>query len=241
MSQDPWQNPNDQHQGGPPPAAYPGYPAYPPYPGGAYGYAMPAPVKPPMPNSVRIAVNLMFTGLGIGLVNMVIGITQVGTINDHLKSLGYSDTIINSDKGFFIAGAVAGGLIGAGLWLWMALATRAGHDYARTVSSVFFGIGVLSSLSSLINSWVPVISKISSVVTLVVGLLAIIFVWRSESGPYFRRAPGPQYGYGVLYPPPPYGQYPPQGQPPYGQYPPQGPPPYGQYPPPQGQPPYGQG
>ena len=217
MSQDPWQNPNAPQQGG---SATPP-PSYPAYPGGAYGYAAPAPVKPPMPNSVRIAVNLMFVGLGIGLINMVIGLTQINTVNDHLRSLGYSDTTINSDKGVFIGSAVVGGLIGAGLWLWMALATRGGHNYARIVSTVFFGIGVLGSISNLANSWIPVIDKISSVATLLVGLLAIIFVWKGESGPYFRPAPGPEYGYGVQQPPypqpgqqPPYGQ---SGQPPYGQ------------------------
>ena len=206
MSQDPWQNPNDQQQGGYPTPP----PAYPSYPGGAYGYNAPAMVKPPMPNSVRIAVNLMFAGMAIGLINMVIGLTQINAVNDHLRSLGYSETTINSDKGVFIASAVVGGLIGVGLWLWMALATRGGHNYARIVSSVFFGLGVLGGLSNLANSWIPAIDKIGSVATLIVGLLAIIFVWKGESGPYFRPAPGPEYGYGA--------QYPPQGQqPPYGQ------------------------
>lgn len=214
MSQDPWQNPNAPQQGGPaqPP------PAYPAYPGGAYGYAAPAPVKPPMPNSVRIAVNLMFAGLAIGLINMIIGLTQLSSVEDHLRSLGYSDATINSDKGVFVASAVVGGLIGAGLWLWMALATRAGHNYARIVSSVFFGIGVVGSISNLASSWVPAIDKISSVATLLVGLLAIIFVWKGESGPYFRPAPGPEYGYGVQQPP--YGEPGQPGQPPQ--------PPYGQ-------------
>lgn len=220
MSQDSWQNPNDQQQGGYPTPP----PAYPSYPGGAYGYNAPAPVRPPMPNSVRIAVNLMFAGLAIGLLNMIIGLTQIGAVKSHLESLGYSETTINSDKGVFVASAVIGGLIGAGLWLWMALATRGGHNYARIVSSVFFGIGVLGSISNLASGWIPAVDKIGSVATLLVGLLAIIFVWRGESGPYFRPAPGPEYGYGV--------QNPPQGQPPYGQ----GQPPYGQ-----GQPPYGQG
>lgn len=241
MTQDPWQSPNDQQPGGsaippPPSPAYPAYPGY-SYAGGAYGYGAPAAVKPPMPRSVRIAVNLMFAGLAVGLINMVIGLTQLSKVNDHLRSLGYSDTTISSDKGVFVAGAVVGGLIGTGLWLWMALATRAGQNYARIVSTVFFGVGVLGGISNLVSDWVPVIDKVSSVVTLAVGLLAIIFVWRGESGPYFAPRPGPGYGYHAYgIPQPPYGQ---PGQPPYGQppYPQPGPPPYGQ----SGQPPYGQG
>jgi hypothetical protein len=209
VSQDPWQNPNNPQQPGGYPAAPPAFPSY---PGGAYGaYGAPAPVKPPMPNSVRIAVNLMFGGLALGLINMVIGLTQLNTVEKHLESLGTSTTTINSDKGVFIASAVIGGLIGTGLWLWMALATRAGHNYARIVSTVFFGIGVLGSIGNLASSWIPAIDKVSSVATLVIGLLAVIFVWRGESGPYFRPMVGP-HGYG--YPQPGPGQ---PGQPPYGQ------------------------
>jgi len=188
VSQDSWQNPNEQQAGDAIPAALPQYPSY---PGDAYGYAAPTPLKPPMPNSVRIAVNLMFTGMAIGGINMVIGLTQLGTINDRMRALGYSDATINADKGGFIAVTVISGLIGAGLWLWMALATRGGHNYARIVSTVFFGLGVLGGLSNLFNSWVPVIGKVSSVATLLVGLLAVIYVWRGESRPYFER------GYGV--------------------------------------------
>lgn len=203
MSQDPWQNPNNPQQGYP--AAPPAYPAY---PGGAYG--APTPVKPPMPNTVKLAVNLMFAGMALALIHIAVGLTEVNKITDHLKDLGYAQTTIDNDKNVFVATIVVGGLIGAGLWLWMALACRAGHNYARIVSTVFFGIGVLGSLSNLGTSWVPAIDKVFSVLTLLAGLLAIIFVWNKQSGPYFRRPPaGYEYGYGA--------QQPPYGQPPYGQ------------------------
>jgi len=203
VSQDPWQNPNNQQQGYP--AAPPAYPAY---PGGAYG--APPPAKPPMPNTVKWAVNLMYAGAVVGLINIVIGISQLNTVKKHLEDLGYSQTTIDSDKNVFTASIVIGGLIGAGLWLWMALACRAGHNYARIVSSVFFGLGVIGSLSNLASGWVPAIDKVFSVVVLLIGLLSIIFVWNGQSGPYFRRTPpGYEYGYGA--------QQPPYGQPPYGQ------------------------
>jgi hypothetical protein len=202
VSQDPWQNPNNQQQG--PPAAPPAYPAY---PGGAYG--APAPVKPPMPGSVRMAVNFMFAGMAIGLVHIVIGMTEINKITDKLRDDGIIQTTIDSDKRLFMTTVLIGGLIGAGLWLWMALACRAGQNYARIVSSVFFGIGVLGSLSSFSNDWVPALDKVFSALTLIVGLLSIIFVWNKQSGPYFRRPTGYEYGYPQ--------QQPPYGQPPYGQ------------------------
>lgn len=45
-------------------------------------------------------------------------------------------------------------------------------------------------ISSLIDSWVPAIGKVTSLTTLTVGLLAVIHVWKAESGPSF------QHGYG---------------------------------------------
>ena len=68
---------------------------------------------------------------------MVIGLARIGTVN--------------GDKGVFIARAVVGGLIGAGLWLWMALASRVCQNFARIVCSCFFGIGVLSNLGNLLS------------------------------------------------------------------------------------------
>jgi hypothetical protein len=213
VSQDPWQNPNNQQQGGSPA----GPPAYPAYPGGAYGAPVPPAVKPPMPNTVKLAVNMMYAGMVIGLIRIVIGLSELNKVKSYLRDHGYAQSTIDSDKNVFVAGIIVGGLIGAGLWLWMALATRAGHNYARIVSTVFFGIGVLTSISGLGSGWVPIVDKLFSALILLIGLLAIIFVWNPQSGPYFRRQPpGPEYGYGVQQPPSGPNQ-PPYGQPPYGQ------------------------
>jgi len=213
VSQDPWQNPNNQQQGG----SSAGPPAYPAYPGGAYGAPVPPTVRPPMPNTVKLAVNMMYAGMVLGLIHIAVGLAELDAVRDHLRDRGYAQTTVDSDKNAFVAVIVVGGLVGAGLWLWMALATRAGHNYARIVSSVFFGLGVLGSINSLGSDWVPAVDKLFSALTLLAGLLAIVFVWNSQSGPYFRRRPvGPEYGYGVQQPPPGQDQ-PPYGQPPYGQ------------------------
>ena len=86
-----------------------------------------------MPNSVRIAVNLMFTGMGVGGITMVVGLTRLGTVKAQMRTLGYSDATVNADTGAYTAVIVITGLIGLispGLWLWLwsALATRAGHN-----------------------------------------------------------------------------------------------------------------
>lgn len=85
-----------------------------------------------MPNSVRIAVNLMFTGMGVGGIIVVVGL-RLGAVKAQMRTLGYSDATVNADTGAYTAVIVITGLIGLispGLWLWLwtALATRAGHN-----------------------------------------------------------------------------------------------------------------
>jgi hypothetical protein len=81
---------------------------------------------------------------------------------------------------------IAGGLIGAALWLWMAQSCLAGKGWARVVSTVFFGIdtlGVLFGASSTLGAGA---ARFYSLVVWVVGLIAIILLWRRSSSDYFR-------------------------------------------------------
>jgi hypothetical protein len=195
---------------------------------------MPPQQRPPMPDTVRNAVVLMFVGMGLTLVSIAVGLGMLSSvkteITNRLNQDGtYSDTTFNSAVNIVIAAVVIGGLIQAGLWLWMALICRAGRNWGRVLSSVFFGIGCLSLLS-LANPDTAAFSKVMAVLTILVGLVSIVLLWNSQSTPYFKPAATYQYGYGQQMP---YGQQPPFGQAGPGQ--PGGQPPNGQ------QPPYGQG
>ena len=47
-----------------------------------------------------------------------------------------------------MAVAIIFGLIGIGLWLWMAYANKAGKNWARITATAFFGLDTLSVLTS---------------------------------------------------------------------------------------------
>jgi hypothetical protein len=85
-----------------------------------------------------------------------------------------------------IAGStlVAGGVIGAGLWLWMAWKNKRGRNWARILSTVFFGISCLSVISTVADAQLGL--KILGLVSWVVGLAAIILLWQPETGQYCR-------------------------------------------------------
>ena len=80
-----------------------------------------------------------------------------------------------------------------GLWVLMARMNRAGHNWARIVASIFAAYSTYNSYQ-LVNSLtsgatitvVEVIFIVVSLLTWVLGIIAISLLWRSESSVYFR-------------------------------------------------------
>jgi hypothetical protein len=229
----------------PPPGAYPGMP---PYPGGAG-----MPPRPPLPESVRRAFALMLAGAGLSLASAVVSAVQIGSIRAAFEKGLPDDSpdVINSLVTAAIIGAVVAAAIEVGLWLWIAFAAKAGKHYARVVGTVFFGIDAAGTVfgtvgftvtehdgakSSTLASSDTAFGQGVSWLTLLVGLAAVILLWRKSSSQFFRPTPYyPVYPYAQ----PGYG-YPAQGYGPGYGYPP-GPQPQGpqpQYDSPQPQQPY---
>ena len=79
------------------------------------------------------------------------------------------------------------GLIGVGLWLWMARMNGAGRSWARVVASVLFALSTLSVLTSIARPSAGV-TRIFGVLVWLVGLGAIVLLWQRDSSDYFTRA-----------------------------------------------------
>ena len=92
---------------------------------------------------------------------------------------------VNQLNTFIIALAVVSGVIGVGLWLWMARANGQGKNWARILSTVLFGLatldlfGVLSQPKTLLGLVFPVLIWL-------VGLGAVVLLWRGESTEFFK-------------------------------------------------------
>ncbi len=120
------------------------------FPGGA-DPAGPSTVPATMPQSVQRAVRVMYVGAGASLIGIAVDLTALSAIRSAITKRSTTmtaaqvNTAVHVEVGFLIAG----GLIGAALWLWMAQSCKAGKGWARTVSTVFFGIDTLSVLASL--------------------------------------------------------------------------------------------
>jgi hypothetical protein len=201
------------------------YPQMPTYP---QGQGTPGAVTPPArPPAMQRAVQLIYAGAALGLVSeLVSGLTAHNVMFTYNSSSSGTATEHSASS---LAGGIVSGIIVAGLWLWMAWKTGSGRGLARVLSTVFFGfscLGLIGSLVSLASSH-TYLAFIFAVASWVIGLVALIQLWKRESTEFFAsakqaklaRAYGnaggyqgyqpPQYGQPGYGPPPQYGQAPP--------------------------------
>jgi hypothetical protein len=159
----------------------------------SYPAAEPAPERQRIqpPNPVRNAVRLMYAGAALEVVALVVALLTRSSLKSAILTAhpGYTPAhvhLVENDRAVSLA---VGAVITIGLWLWMAWANGRGRQWARVVSAVFFGINTVD----LIISLVLVRSAPTSIVGIViwlVGLAAIVLLFRGESGPYFRPRAG---------------------------------------------------
>jgi hypothetical protein len=160
--------------------------SYQPYPGGTQ---MPEPAtRPPVPQSITRAVQLMYAGAAASLIGIIIALTTLSSIKSQIvsKNPSLTTTQVNNAQHVAIGVLIASGLIGAALWLWMAQSSKAGKNWARIVSTVLFGIETINVVAgaSAISSGGA--SRIYSIVIWLIGLGAIIFLWQRSSTEYFK-------------------------------------------------------
>jgi hypothetical protein len=149
------------------------------------------PDDPRVPATVRKAGRFMLAGAAITAVICVFQV--IVTIID--KSLiavnGKPPTSSQLTIGVLIL--IVSYAVYIALWILMARFTRAGHNWARIVSSVLFAISTWQ-LYSTINSLqanvtitvADIIFIICTVAIWIVGVGAVAMLWRSESSAYFK-------------------------------------------------------
>jgi hypothetical protein len=158
-------------------------------PGGPYNMP-PPPQRPSAPESVLTAVKLMYAGAALNLVSLIIGLTQKDAIQKAVlaQNPAYTASQINTAANVLFVFSIIVGLLGVGLWLWMASANKKGQTWARVVSTVLFGLNTLGLVFIMVGAAYATIQKVVGVLIWLVGLGAVVFLWRSDSSAYFNAA-----------------------------------------------------
>jgi hypothetical protein len=158
---------------------------YQPYPTG--GQAPVAPPEAPAPQPVLNAVKLMYAGAALSAIEIIIGLTTIGSLRSAIRSAypNYTDSQVHTAEVAGIAIAVVIGLIAIGLWLWMAWANGRGRNWARIVATVLFALNTIDLLT-LVARPHSVISLVLAILVWLAGLGAIYFLWQRDSSAYFQ-------------------------------------------------------
>ena len=148
------------------------------------------PERPPAPPSVLNAVKLMYVGAAISTVSLIISLIDISGTKEAIRKARPSLTAaqVNQLNTFIITLAIVSGVIGVALWLWMARANSQGRNWARIMSTVLFGLATLD-LYGVLSQPKTVLGLVFPVLTWLVGLGAVIFLWRKESTEFFKPRP----------------------------------------------------
>jgi hypothetical protein len=158
---------------------------YQPYPSG--GKNMVSPERPPAPPSILKAVKLMYAGAAVSTVSLIVSLVSISSTKSQIYKDRPNLTVSQANhlELFIITLAVVSGLLGIGLWLWMAQKNGQGRNWARILSSVLFILATVD-LYGVLSQPKTVIGLVFPVLTWLLGLGAIILLYRKESTAFFR-------------------------------------------------------
>jgi hypothetical protein len=161
-------------------------------------------LRPGVPRSartVRAAVGSMYAGAAVSTVNLIILLAVIADEKARHALLGHRlpAVAVSQLTATGITVAIVLTLVPIAVWLWMARAGGQGRNWARSLSTVLFGLATLS-LSSVfpqpvINisfvptvhiSFVPVLGPSVLVLTWLAGAAAVWLLWCPASRPFFR-------------------------------------------------------
>ena len=157
---------------------------YQPYPSSGQ---MPEPVRPEPPESVLTAVKLMYAGAIVSALDIVVGLVTIGSLRSALQRANpsYTSSQLHTAEVAGVVFIVFFGLVGVGLWIWMAMANKRGANWARIVATVFFGLDTLSLLANFARPEALFIRLVGLLIWLI-GLGAVILLWQRQSSEYFK-------------------------------------------------------
>lgn len=145
--------------------------------------------RPEPPGSVRLAVQLMYAGASVTALSLLAALLTVGDVRSalHTARPGLTPAELHTAVVTYVVAGVISDAIAIGLWIWMALANRAGKSWARIGATALLGIDTIL-LAVGVGRGASLVSTLVSFVIWVVGLAAVALLWRRQSSEFFASA-----------------------------------------------------
>jgi hypothetical protein len=144
------------------------------------------------PPSLATAVGLMYGGAASAVLNAIVGsVVGYGVVRNVLeKQPNVSQNAVTTGTAFDVTLTIFFGLVGTGLWLWMAHANSKGRSWARILSTVLFALLTLTLPLSFIE--VPAAAtRATGLIQWCLALAALVLLWVGPSNAYFAAKQSP--------------------------------------------------
>lgn len=128
----------------------------------------------------------MWVGAALAVIGGLVSLLVVDVDELIDKASADSGLDADADRTVFWASLIFGLTIGAGLWAWMAIMNGKGRKWARAVATVFFAISVVSTISAVFVQPAAPITIVFNVLSLLVGLGALILMYKPESTAFYE-------------------------------------------------------
>jgi hypothetical protein len=137
-------------------------------------------------------VRLMYFGAGLAVLNILLALTQKDEIR---KRVAENDSTLSKDEidAAVNAGLVFGiilGLVGVGLWIWMASANGQGKTWARTTATVFGGLNILGFFLGLAMGNQAPLQSVMAAISVALAAAILYLLYRPDSDQYYRMMSG---------------------------------------------------
>ena len=154
-------------------------------------------LRPSVPRSartVRAAVRFMVAGAAVSTVNLIIVLAVIADIRAYHAVLGYHLTAaqVGTMNTPDITQAILSGLVPVAVWLWMARKNGQGRNWARSLSTVLFGVATLDLTGAFRTpviqvEFVPMLfGPTLPVLTWLAGAAAVWLLRRPASTAFFK-------------------------------------------------------
>lgn len=160
---------------------------YPPMPGEPPRGPM---VRPPAPPPVVNAVRLMLVQAAFSVLGFVVLIATKDALKKAIakKNTGYDAQKLTDVVNAAVAIGIVIALIVTVLYVLLALQVRKGKNWARIVTWVLSGLGVLSGLASLAQPETA-LSRVLGLVGVLIDVAIIVLLAQRPSSQYFKGTP----------------------------------------------------
>jgi hypothetical protein len=145
-------------------------------------------VKGPAPAPVTNAVRLMFVSVALSVLGLIVVLATKDSLKKDIlkKHTDYSATKLDDVLNAAIVFAVVIGVVYIVLYVLLALQVGKGKNWARIVTWVLAGLGVLGALTTFSQPGTAA-NRVLTVIGGLIDVAIIVFLMQKPSNEYFRK------------------------------------------------------